>query len=169
MAPIGTPPPSPLASATTFGNDAVLLTGEERTETADARLDFVEHEQKSVRVRERAKLPQESRRSGQHAAFSLNELEHDRRDVRTECAARRFEIAVGDVRHAAERSETVLVLVLAGRGERAERAAVKRIVERDDAVAILLAARVEMATHELERRLDGFGARVTEKGAIHAR
>src|SRR5882724_6830867 len=70
---------------------------------------------------------------------------------------------------AGQRSEAVLVLVLAGGGERAERATVKGIAEGDDALSLGLTFGVKVPARELQSGFDRLGARVAEKSAIHAR
>src|SRR5205823_2875770 len=66
-----------------------------------------------------------------------------------------------------ERSEAVAIGLLSSRGERAERAAVERLLERDDAVARFLRPSEKMAAHELDARLHGLRPRIAEKHAAH--
>ena len=75
---------------------------------------------------------------GQHAALALQRLDDDRADVVPHRLLDRLGVSVGDVRHRTERAEALAVLRRARHRQRAERAAVERVVERDDAHALLL-------------------------------
>ena len=68
---------------------------------------------------------------------------------------------------ALDRAEAFAILRRAGERERAHRAAVERVVERDDLLA-LPAARVEVPTRQLEERLVRLRARVAEERAVVA-
>ena len=66
-----------------------------------------------------------------------------------------------------KRLEILAVLGLAGDGERAQGAAVKRVVERDD-LELLGMDGAAVGVHHLERAFDGLRAGVGEEGALEA-
>ncbi len=108
-------------------------------------------------------------RRDEDAALALNRLDDDRGHVGSHRRLHRVEIAVRDVRHRAHLSEALAVLGRARHRERAHRAAVERVVEGDDALALLFALHVEVVTRELEERLVRLRARVAEERAIEPR
>jgi len=67
------------------------------------------------------------------------------------------------------RAEALEVFLVAGGGQRAERAAVERTLERDDAVTVVPAAFIDRLAHHLDHALVGFGARVAEEDAVGER
>ena len=67
-----------------------------------------------------------------------------------------------------QRLERRAVVLVGSHRQRAERPAVKRVLERDE-LGARLAARVPVAPGELEARFDGLGAAVAEKRARQAR
>ena len=135
--------------------DAESLPREERAGAPDAGLHLVEDQQRAVLVGERARFREGLGRERMHAALALHRLEQDRRGLRPDVLGerlRRREHDAGD-----ERLERGALRRLAGDGQRAERAAVERALERDE-----LASPGRLAG-PLERRLDRLGARVAEE------
>ena len=107
-------------------------------------------------------------RGRQYAAFTLNGFDQDAGHVRTHFLAHARDVAKRHVRHSRQRAEAVFVFGLAGRGERAECAAVKRIVERDDPKTVGLALGEKIAARQLERGFDRLRAELQKNGAVHA-
>ncbi|CAM2158588.1 conserved hypothetical protein [Paraburkholderia tropica] len=148
--------------------DVRQFIGEQRARAAAAGLHFIDDQQDAVLLRERAQLLHEFARSGDHAAFALDRLEHhgdrlrvdellDRRDV--------VQIGLRETRHL--RCVDRVPARLAARRHRRDRAAVEAVVERDDlerAVAMLFAP----LARELDRAFVGFGAAVGEEHLVEA-
>ena len=111
---------------------------------------------------------EESRRRRKNAAFALDAFDDDRADVRAHVLLHRVEIAVRNVRDSLDPTEALAVLRRAGQRHRAHRAAVERVVERDELRALRVALRMEVTTRELEQRLVRLRARVAEERAIEA-
>ena len=92
-------------------------------------------------------------------------------DARGAVAERRFErgeIVGGHEPHAGhQRFEILAVLGLAGDRERADRAAVERVLERDDLVLFRMDG-AAVGMHHLDRAFDGFGAGVGRR-SVRAR
>ena len=174
IAPIGKPPPSPLARREDVRDDALLHVREERAGAAHAALDLVEDQKRVVLAREPPRSLQECGRARRHPAFALHRLEDHRADVVAAFVAeRRFErrdVVVGDVRDAGRaRPEPLRVLRLAAGGHGEQRAAMERVQRRDHAHLVRPEAIVRPAPRELERRLVRFGPRVAEEHALGER
>ena len=82
-APIGKPPPMPLAIAMMSGVDAGPFMGEQLAGAADAALDLVEDQQQAVLVAElRAAASATASDNCADAALALHRLDQDRRGLR---------------------------------------------------------------------------------------
>ena len=149
---------------------AAPVAAEEAPEPTDARLHLV-HEEQRARARRRAtrSFARNPRGARQHAALALQRLHDDGAHVVAHLARHRVGVPVRHVRHRTERPEALAVLRRPGHRQRAERASVERVVERDDAHALLLAREVEVVARQLEHRLVRLRARVAEEGAVVAR
>ena len=82
MAPIGKPPPRPLAMRDGVGRMPGVLEGEEAAGPPGAALHLVDQEEQVVLVAEPAQPDQELRRAGVDAAVALDRLDEDGRGVR---------------------------------------------------------------------------------------
>ena len=160
VAPIGMPPPRPLASVTTSGSTRRRreLVGEPRAGAADAGLHLVEPEQGAVVAGDPLGGGEVAGGRDDDAGLALDRLEHDRGDVSSSTAASSAaDVAVrheGDV--ARQRLERLAVGGLGGERERAHGAAVEGALGGDQPGAA-------GAAGELERGLVGLGAGVAEE------
>jgi len=149
---------------------AVVFRSEKLSGASDARLHFIEAQERAVFIAKRSQCWQEARGWGNDASFSLHWLDEDRGNVRTHRRAHGIDVSIRHVRDAFERwAETFAVLGRTRQSDRAHGSSVKGILEGDDAVTLRLVFRIEPASSELQHRFVGFGARVAEEGAIHAR
>ena len=171
----GRPAAIDFATVIRSGSTPVVLDREDPAGAPEAGLDLVDDEDDPVLVADPAHALAELGRRDDEAAFALYRLDHDRGDVlggdlRDERALERRERVCGAraavlvrERHAVdlgrERPEPRLVRVgLRGQGEREQRPAVEAALEGDHAGPPGVGAR------ELDRVLDGLGARVEERG-----
>jgi hypothetical protein len=158
----------PLCQAHCIRHHAVVLEPEELSGATDAGLDLVGQKERAALVTECAECRQEALGSGSDAAFSLNRFHQDARDIGSHRGFHRGEISESNVSDPRQGAKTFAVLGLPGDRECAQRATVERVLERDDAVAILLALHVERPARELEHALHRLGSGVAEERAIHA-
>ena len=91
-APIGKPPPIPLAIAMMSGVTPVVLIGEELAGAADAALHLVEHQQQAVRVAQLAQAPQECRAAPAACRPRPDRFDQDAGGFRPDRRRRRIEI-----------------------------------------------------------------------------
>ena len=106
-------------------------------------------------------------RCGAHAAFALQRLDQDARGVRADRLLDGFEIAEQHLVEAIHRRpETFEIFRRAGRGQRRQRAAVKRAVEGNDAVALGVAFGGVIFARDLDRAFHRFRAGVGEEHEI---
>ena len=99
-----------------------------------------------------------------HAALTLDRLEHHRADPVVDRRGERVDVGEEDLAEPRrQRLETLLLLGLAGRGERGERPTVERPVRRDHVEALGPAVRLSVAAGELDRGLVRLGAGVGEE------
>ena len=134
----------------------------------EAALHFI-GDQQSARLRARIGDGGGKRgRQRPHAAFSLHGLGDDRRCPRGYRGKQRRRIVDRHELHVRKQRLEGRPIVLVGRDrQRAKRAAVKRLFERDE-LRPGLAFGVPIAARELQARLDGFRAAVAEKRARQA-
>jgi hypothetical protein len=168
-APMGKPPPEAFCQGDRVAVDAVVLSAEPPPGSAHARLDLIDEEERPVIVGELPEPRQKPGRRREDAPFAEHRLNEDRGHVGAHGGGGRLEIAVVDVRHAWQgRPEALAVFRVPGDGDGPEGAAVERVFERDDAVAVRLALGEEVAAGELDHRLVGLGAGVAEEGPVKA-
>src|SRR5580700_2690976 len=100
---------------------------------------------------------QEARRRGADPAFALNRFDQDCAGLRTDRGLHRLDIAE---RHRVEAldpgTEALEIFGIARRGDRRERASVKRPGESDDAVLFRMPAHRLIFARGLDRAFDGF-------------
>ena len=128
-------------------------------------LHFIRDEQRAgagARVRDRRG---KRRRQQPDPAFALDRLDDDRRRrLRNGRAKGRRIVGRHEADPGEQRLERRAIVFVRRDRQRSERAAVKRLLERDDLVA-RLAPGVPIAPRELQARLDRFGAAVAEERA----
>ena len=158
VAPIGMPPPRPLARVTTSGAYAVEeLVGEPGAGAADAGLHLVEPEQRAVLVGDALGGGEVAGARDDDAGLALDRLEDDGGDRVVDGGLERGHVVVrheGDV--AGQRLEGVAVGRLRGEREGAHRPAVEGALGGDEPGAA-------GATGQLEGGLVGLGAGVAEE------
>ena len=107
-APIGKPPPMPLADAMMSGVDAVMLVGVERAGARDAALHLVEHQHQVMLVAGRAQARQELLRRRADAALALDRLDQEAGGILVDRRQRRVEIVeLDDLEARQQRREAV--------------------------------------------------------------
>ena len=105
--------------------------------------------------------------AGAHAALALHRLDQDAGGVRTDRLLDRFEIAMRHLVEAVQRRpETFEIFCRAGRGQRAQGAAVERALEGDEAIALGMALGGVIAARDLDRAFHRFGAGIAEEHQI---
>ena len=144
------------------GRDAGVLEGEPLPRAAGAGLDLVDDQQRAVPLGELARRLEVALGQVDHARLALDRLDEQRGDAVVERRLERLDRRVDELDTAGHRQERLLHVRLAGEGERAHRAAVERVGEREDARA---RARPRVEARELERGLVGLGAGVAEVDA----
>ena len=142
QAPTGKPPPSAFATVMMSGVNAGVLIGEQVAGAADAGLDLVENQQ-AGRGRRTACASARKKvvRHHAHAALAHDRLDQDGGGLRPDRFLDRFKIAERHLVEAVDRrAEAFEIFLVAGRGDRGQRAAVEGAFEGDDAVTLRLAA-----------------------------
>ena len=157
----------PLGERDGIGTRAGSGRAQKAPEAPDAGLNLVQEQERAGRVARLAKCFQEARRRRQDAAFALNRLDDHGANVRLHLLLHRVDVAVVDVRHVAELSEALAILRRSGHRERAQRAPVKAVVERDDAGARRFTLGVEVPARQLQKRFVRLRAGVAEERAVH--
>ncbi len=156
-----------LGGADHVGLDAGPFMGEQLAGAAHAALHFVEEQQQPVFVAHRAQAAQVFDVAGAHAAFALHRFDQDRRRLVGDGVAQHVEIAerhVIEARH--RRVEALQVLLVAGCGQRAQRAAVEGLSAADDAEAVRIAGDVVILAHQLDAAFHRLGAGIAEEHRI---
>ena len=149
------------------GRDADALIGEQFAGAAHAALHFVEDQHQAVLVAQRAQRSEERRLDDAHAAFAHQRLDQDRGGLGPDGALDRFQIAERHMIEAVDlRAKTVEIFLLAGGGERRQRAAVEGTLECDDAIALGLAARRLVFARHLDRAFHRLGAGIAEECVV---
>ena len=157
QAPIGKPPPRPLATVTTSGVIPADAVGEPPPGPAHAGLHLVEPEQRTVRVGDGAGGGEVALGRHDDAGLALHRLEQDRRGLVGDRGRERLGVAVRHEGHVAgQRQERRPVRLLGRQRERAHGPAVEAALGRDDVGAA-------GPPGELERRLVGLGAGVGDE------
>ena len=166
-APSGRPAASGLATVTMSGLNSVMLVGEILPGAAQPALDFVENQQRSGAVAQLPRGLQKFRAQRPDSAFALNRLQANGADAAIKLPLEIVNIVEGDKpdsRH--QRRKGMPIFFLPGGGQRAEGAAMKGILQRQQtplgfvAVAVLGAGK---GASQLERAFPGLGAAVAEK------
>ena len=149
------------------GGDAGRFEREQFAGAAESRLHLVEQQQQAVLV---AHLPNAHQHVvGKHAnaAFALDWLEQDRGGLGSDRGAQRGQVAEGHVVEAGnDRFVALRQLRLAAGGDRRHGASMEGIGKADDAPASGRGGRLEIAAHELQRKVDRLAARVREKRLV---
>src|SRR5258708_6084840 len=147
------------------GRDAVMLVREPPAGAAESGLHLVEDQQQVVRVAPLADSGKVARRRRDDADLAHHGLEHHADRV---LVGRRLDRVEVVVRHMHEtfrqRCKRIRVLVLPAGGDGRESSSMKRTGGRDDLEGPVAIALPPLAG-ELDRRLVGFSARVTEEDA----
>ncbi len=151
------------------GADLRVLEAEPTAGASEAGLHLVHDQQRLALVAQLAHRLQVLGRRGIHAAFALHRLEEHRRHPIVERGGEHVDVGERDLTEPGrQRLKRLLLLGLTGRGERRERAPVKRAVRGHDVVALGPAVRLAVPARELDRGLVGLGARVAEEHAAAA-
>ena len=139
--------------------------GMERTAgAAQTALDLVGDQQRAGPLAGRVHGRRERRGQRPHAALALDRLEDDGGHVRPHRGLQRPGVGGRHETHAGqERLERTAIAGFPRRRQRAERAAVKRTLESDDARPPRLAARVPAAARELQAGFHRLGPAVAEE------
>ena len=126
QAPIGSPPPNPLASVTMSGVMPSCWWAKNAPVRPDPGLHFVEHQQRAVLGRDLACGDQIAGGRDDHAALPHDRLEEHRGGLVVDGGGQRVDVAVRDVGDVAgQRRERLLLGRLPGQRERTHRAAVE--------------------------------------------
>ena len=117
------------------GRDAGVLEGEPLPGAPGAGLDLVDDQQRAVPLGELARGLQVAVGQVDDAGLALDRLDEQRRDAIVERRFERLDRRVDELDAGRHRQERLLHVGLAGERERAHRAAVERVREREDARA----------------------------------
>ena len=171
------------------GHDAVALGGERRAEAPEAGDDLVEDQQDAVFVADLAQALEIALGRRQDAGRARHRLDDHRGDgrgvVQGDDALERvgemaapFRLALGErlmlavigrrqmIDAGEQRAEELAVVDHAADRDAAEADAVIAALAADQALARALSAHVVVGERDLERRVDGFGARIAEEHVI---
>ena len=149
------------------GVDTGALIGEQPPGAPETGLHLVEDQQQAVLVAQLAQAAQEGRRRNAHAALALDRLDQDGGGLRPDGLLDRIEIAERDLVEALDRgAEAFEILLVAGRRDGRERAAVEGALEGDDAVALGLARRRLIFARHLDRAFERLGAGIREEHRV---
>ena len=158
--------PERLRQGHDIGRDVRVLEAEPPTGAAQTGLHLVDDQQRFPLVAELPHAAQILDRRRLHAAFALNGFQQHRADPVVHRRLERREIGERDLAETRrQRCERLLLLGLAGRGERGQRAPVERAVRGDDVIPIGSSVRLAVAPRKLDRALVGFGTGVDEEAA----
>ena len=156
-APIGTPPPSPLARVIASGTTPACWQANHVAGAADPGLDLVDDEERAGLGGQLARRPEVLRVGGDDPALALDRLEDDGGGVRPHRGLEGVDVAPRHVHDTGEeRLERLAVGGLVGQREGAGGPSVEGALGGDDAGA-------PGAAGELDGRLDGLGAAVAEE------
>ncbi len=144
-----------------------ILIGEELARPAHAALHFVEDQQQPIGVAERAQGFEEFGRGHADAAFALHRLNHDGGGLRRDRRLDGCEIAERHLIEAFERrAEALKIFRIATRRDGRHRPPVEGALERDDPVALRMAANELIAACGLDRAFHRLGAGIGEEDEI---
>src|SRR5262245_25264457 len=102
-------------------------------------------------VTERTQALQERVGDHPHSAFALDRLDQDRGRLRRDGALDHFDVTIGNVvKPSGDRTEAIQIFLVASRGERGQRAAVKRALESDDPETLRMSGRGMMLAGNLD-------------------
>ena len=149
------------------GSDPGMLISEQIAGAANAGLDLVEDQQQAVVVAQLAQRAQKCVRHDAHAALAHHRLDQDGGGLGPDGLLDRIEIGerhLVEARH--RRAEAVEIFLVAGRGQRRQRAAVEGALEGDDAEPLGLAAGGLIFARHLDRALDRLGAGILKKHRV---
>ncbi len=152
------------------GLHAQLFIGKQRPRSPHSCLDFVENQENILLRAELPQILQIGLIGDMHASLTLDRLQHDRgRLVRHERFDRR-KIVEGRIdKPRNERLKAFLHFFLAGRRQRRHRAAVERVLHRDDLEPVRTVLLMPVAPRQLDRRFVRLRAAVAEKDPVGAR
>ncbi|OQA29942.1 MAG: hypothetical protein BWY56_02608 [Acidobacteria bacterium ADurb.Bin340] len=161
-----------LADGHAIGADALVLEGEELAGAAQARLDFIQHQQAAVAVRQFPQALEEAVGRDQHPGFALDGFHEDGGGVGGEGRLHSLQVAVGhDAEARGEGPEAALAVGIRAEPHDGGGAAVEVALGHDD-----LGLGIGNALHVvgpladgLEGRLHGLRAAVHEEGLVEAR
>ena len=152
-----------------IGLYTVFFIGEELARAADARLDLVEDEQRVIFVAELAHALEVAGRWRVDAALALDRLEQHGARLVAHHGRELREVVVMDVVEAVrQRPEALVVMRLARRRQRRDRAAVEGVPRADD-LRFLRVEAVRVLACDLDRALVRLRARVAEERLVEAR
>ena len=168
QAPTGKPPPSAFAMRHDVGRDAGVLIGEQLAGAADAGLHFVEDQQAG-----RARRTVCAMRAGNACGTTRTPPSPMTGSIRMAAVSGPMAFLVASrsangtwSKPGDRRTEAVEIFLVAGGGERGQRAAVERAFEGDDAVALRLAVGRLIFARHLDRALDRLGAGIPEEHGV---
>ena len=141
--------------------------GEQLATTAHAALHFIEHQQRIVRIAQRAGAFQVGLLGRQHATLALNRLQHHGAGLVGNGGFQRLQIVVRHMGDALNlRPETVGVLRLTADADGEQGTTMETVGSRDDLVLVRAKTVMSDAPRQLERSLVGLGAGVAEEHAL---
>ena len=144
------------------------LISEIATGPAHAALNFVENQERVESGGKLAGLARVLDAQRDHATLALYALDHNAGRALADGGFERGRVVGRNEFHAGEqRLEVLAVFGLAGNGERAERAPVERVFQRDN-LELLRRDLAAVGTHHLQGALHGFGAGVREESALQS-
>ncbi len=154
----------PLRQSDDVRLDIIVLVGEHPASATQAGLDLIEDQHGSVGVAHLAGGGQVLRSCGIDTALAQHRLQQHGTGARADCAAKRLDVVEGHVHEAGgKRSEALVVLRLAGRRQRAERASMERLEGADDLVSLRSDVLVAMLAGELDGRFHRLRAAVAQE------
>ena len=146
-----------------------MLTGQELAGAAYAGLYLVHDEHQVALFAELGHLGHVVGIQRHHAAFSLDQLQHDGADGVVGSIPQGGKITGGYIgKVVGERSEILVEHILAGGGQGGQRAAVERVYQRDDLVAGSTISISRIFAGGLDGALVGLGTGVAKENGIHA-
>ena len=147
--------------------DPIMFVGEELAGAGIAALDLVEDKHQVVLVGELAQAAQEFLARRADAAFALDRLDQEPGRMLVHRGLRGLEIVeLDDVEARQQRCEAVAQLLLVGRADRAERAAVEGAAERDQLMLFRAPVMMVVTPRGLDRAFHRLGAGIGEEDGV---